>query len=578
MPYEPWVLCNFVMIMNLQNHLQKYNSSVLFSLLISLLFAGGICIISQLTPLLVDDWIYRWGSGKSFEEFWTCSGPRIESFRDALQSCLDHYCHTNGRLTDKFFLLFSLYLPAWLSKAICAGSMWIGLLFMLRWTTPKLNLPYPLCTAAVCWFMLIFLPWEDSMMSLACFCNYLLPMGFCMPVIQWFISGKKVCAGGAVLAFLAGTMHESIGLAMLLGMGVLLLRHRFRLSAGQWLTGLCFLAGVLVLMLAPGTFVRIDCAPTHAVGLYWIMGTLTMLPLMFIAALLTVIALCSKKHRSAITAAGATDRMLMLSATALGSVVVAFLSVHRGRALWYGDLLFIPYIFLCVNLLWPKLLKRKSILALLLTAALCGIFTWCAVTQIKFSREARQLAEPDSSQWADVADYSQLSPWQFGLTTPVLAECAYTHISQRFYLRHQHPKYFFAPFPTRFKNIPYTEWDTLPGQSGLYGHFPLYFVPDFKPDPDREQWSATATYDIEHAPLTLYNWPLKLRGIKKLEAAMIADIYRIPRGEMPAEEQQHYADPLTGVVPDTLTFFYLFQLPRPMRGAPAIGRQDVNSH
>lgn len=558
--------------MKISESLYATNGAERFTLLISLLFAAGIAAVSICTQPLIDDWIYKWSSGADFYDFWHCKGPEVNGFTDALRSCWHHYCHSNGRLTDKLLIIFSLFFPAWMAKGICVGSMWTGLVGLLRMTTPGGRLPSPLTTALICWTILFFFPWNDYITTLSCCCNYLLPLGFCIPVIQWFTAAGKGTPAQCLVSFLAGMMHESIGLGILAGMGTLLLLRRFRLTGGQWRISLWFLAGLLILMLAPGTFVRMNDANTGALNMYWISGTITMIPLILTGMALSCLYFM-KSCRKKVADAGGRDTLIMLGMTALGSLAVAFLSLSRGRAFWFADFVGTGYIFLTLNLLKPGLLARGKSIAAILTVLMCAELTWCAFTQHKYAVAAEKLTRPGATQWMDVTDYTQLNPWQLGLTIPPMPDIGYAHVSQRYYFQRVHPKYFYAPLPEEFRGQPYTQWDTLPMQPGLYGRYPFFYVPDYVPGKDREHSEAIVSFDVEHAPLSPCNWLLKLRGVKRRDVAINADILRMPLSEMPAAERHHFANPATGRTPDTLTFFYLFKVPRPLQYAPVLGRR-----
>ncbi len=543
------------------------------SILILVLAMFGLLTVSLCVQPLVDDWIYMSSSGRTFDEFWTCAGAPVNSLAEALKSCGYHYLHSNGRLTDKLLILFSTEFPARIGRILCVSSFGIGLLYLLLLCGGRDALRASGLTAVLLWLIMVLLPWQHYILSMACEFNYLLPCGLCLPVMFWFLRSSRVRPHMCLVAIGAGMMHESFSLGILAGMGAVLAYERFRLSRAQWTIGLFFLGGTLVMMLAPGTFVRMDNAPTEQLTFSWVSHTLlTSAPFMLCA--LTSLAALAYRLLTRKSLRLHMPTLLMLAIGALGSLAIGFMALQRGRAYWFGDMLMIALTLMLLRSMLPCIMRPHRIAGGVLGALLILWFAWGAVVQYRYNREAASLEEAVARSggcdiiWVDSEHEEQVNPWLLRIPQAPVNVFFYNLKALNFHYHGGLKENMCLPLPTRFRGKHFSEWDSLPGGAGVYGSYPVFYVPSLASMQGEEEWSPLVTFDVGAAALGPTNLMQKLRGVQEENCRFASPILRLPSRRFSGPNRALFADPTTGIVPDTLYFIYPQERPRRLYGAP----------
>lgn len=429
--------------------------------------------------------------------------------------------------------------------------------------------------AASLWLIFIILPWEHYILSLACGFNYLLPLAAGMPFMLWMLRGDHAGAGRCAVAFMAGWMHEGFSLGMLVGICVLLSIRRGHFGHNRWLLCTFFMAGTLVLMLAPGTFVRMDNAHTAGMSLQWLSHTLLTMPVTWCVALAAGIAIASRLiHRGGKQWQNDTTSLIFITITGIAAIIPTMLALERGRGTWFGVLLLIAASLQLVRGACPQVMRPHRIAGAILGTMLVAWLLWSASTQYAYARQADRMtaamaAEPASAlTWADVGSYLTRNPWQLRMTQPALCDYFYNMKAMGHHFHGGDINDYRTVLPARFRGKHYTHWDSLPGGTGVYGVFPVYYVPRLKNVWKVWRWHAIFSFDIGSAPLSPQNLWLKLQGTKYFNTYYSPPIMRVPRRRVSARDTACFTDPATGMMPDTLYFIYIEHIPRKLYNAP----------
>lgn len=512
----------------------------------------------------IDDWIYMFGSGSNFYEFWHCTGEPIRTASQAWESTVYHYMTSNGRLADKL-LIFTNLMPMWVCK------LGIGLAWgVATWALARLSLGpgwarRPLGTALLLWAIFLVCVWDHFFVSSAVGLNYVVSAALVLPVVILFLGGGKSDGPAAkaaiiLLAFAAGFMHEGYSLPVLGAMGVYWLMHR-RLTARQWLVSLPFIAGTAVLMAAPGTGVRMDDAGWGIFSWYFTSHILYIMPALWLLGAAGV-ALLIFRFKKGARSGGA---LFFVVAGFLG-VLVGLIAQVTERAYWFPSWLLVIAVF---RMLTPYVPHRSGMMGriagLALGAALTGWLCWAAALQHRYTRETdmverRVRATASPLLFADVSNFMQTPPALMALPHPVMSRVYFNMVAIRLALFDDK-----APIgkgivilPRRLEGVPASQWPRL-GENA-YGVFPFYYIKGMNP---AELPGATwVEFDLEGAPLTVWNASSLLRGRTRIGIPVNQCHTWIDPKILPPAQRAQFADPATGEVPDTLTFIYLSPLPR----------------
>lgn len=564
---------NLPFLLNFALMKRVFSNPVAESWLILAVVVAGCLALSLCAQPLVDDWIYMTASGRTFDEFWSCSGEPARSFADVLRNCWYHYLHTNGRLTDKLFIIASTSLPLMLARIFCLLMFGIGLCALLRLAGGRKVMSSSGFVAVFIALCLLLPPWEHYMISLACEFNYMVPMGLCFPVMLWMVEMPRLRWWMCVTAFLGGWTHESFSLAVCAAMGMLFLLDRFRLSRGRAVLAGCYLAGTLTLMLAPSTLMRIHDAPTQCVYPGWVVHSLATMPslLIFAGVLLAAGVARVVRHRSEVFP---WRRLLFLAAAAGVGITIGILTMERGRAFWFSDLVLVACTMLVLRAAWPSVMLPHRLFGMILGLAMASWLVWLSVTQYAYAREAETLSDSLEASpgtgiiWADVHACPDADPWELHMTQTPVNESFYNLVAMNCHYAGGKVSGQTVVLPTRFRGRHYTEWDSLPGGYGAYGSFPVYYVPRLSGGKQSPSPARVFVFSMERSPLAPANLSHKMRGVRSLRLVYSPPVIEVPSSRLRPGEAAAFRDPLSGATPDTLRFFYLERLPRPARYCP----------
>lgn len=234
-----------------------------------------------------DDYIYSfvWEEGQRFYGPLPEAARRIESWQDYFSSLWAHYLSHSGRLVNFIPVFFFL----WHGKEyfnIFNAFLVVVMLVEIYWISNRGKVDLDFSPSKLCW--ILFMLWglsvgfSDIFLWLTGFCNYIWPsvllLGFMLPYIRgWYaknndINIEKISEYGFflfILGILAGWTTENTGCWVILLLAAMLWkRHRNGQLIASWeVWGIAgFIAGYILLMAAPGNFVRLS--EDAALGIY----------------------------------------------------------------------------------------------------------------------------------------------------------------------------------------------------------------------------------------------------------------------------------------------------------------------
>jgi len=212
-------------------------------------------VISAMTVISFDDIIFNTIYGRytyGLEEF-----PGISKWFDFIVS---HYNHTNGRSLDKLMPVYVM-LPDWM-MGLCQMAVTLltfiygGLIAFGRALFHNNRGCILLCSAFI-----LLLPWYNTGMMQGCmFINYQLTLALALMFAYYFIHPPRQTVISyfllAMLAFTAGSSHESFAFLILPGLMVI---QCFRPSAKPttWVMTVFFILGCCFILRSPGFWNRV---------------------------------------------------------------------------------------------------------------------------------------------------------------------------------------------------------------------------------------------------------------------------------------------------------------------------------
>lgn len=442
----------------------------------AILWVGVMTYLWQYNAVpMYDDISYSRMVAGGPKSFWEGEGKLIETWGEVGESVANHYKYINGRLTNT--LMFATILtPRWVSSGLLAVLVMLmlwGLVVAAEQASGRR------LSAAIVWAaafgMWWWLPWEDNMISLDYALNYVTPSATALIYGMAFLSGKlgrnaPLFWLGALAGVITGWLHEGFSLPLLGGAFILLVISRENRRSRLWLW-LWLLAGAMICILAPSTFIRL-AEQTETKGyIGGLMAAVRNLKPLFIpaaiCAALTLLALIRLNNRNLREIFN--QKILFWVLTGAGSVAMAIVLQGTGRMLWLAMLCMLVYTLAFIGCLW-KIGEKTGIAGAILIAALSIVWTVffvkverkIAATQRDFIQSLHE--SRNGIVYVDLYPAEEIPWWTAGLLhqffpTTVLWNIAYD------YSLHQMP----LVLPTAYEGLPFEEWPKVAGNNPFRG-------------------------------------------------------------------------------------------------------------
>lgn len=227
------------------------------------------------------------------------SYQRITGLKEICESQMNQYFFTNGRFVCHFFVqMFCALTPKWVF-ALCNAMVLFALLMEVfhicnkseQFWTKSIGL------GSLVWLITFYLPFDPPLQL-----NYIWSAAVNLAVIIIFFKNIQPCfstlIGIGLLAFIAGEWNESFSMPIALSLLIYAIKQRFHVIPVQWVIGIAYAIGTLVLCLAPGNFLRYNTINQGGSSIIAVIAHIY-IPMLLPTALLIIIA-CHRwiKHRA----------------------------------------------------------------------------------------------------------------------------------------------------------------------------------------------------------------------------------------------------------------------------------------
>lgn len=219
----------------------------------------------------------------------------VMSIGDVWDSQIDHYFTTNGRFTVHFLVQLFCGLVGKTAFAVCNALVWVILLFLLVricGVGGYIRSGFYWLVAISLWILFVKLPVDPPFQI-----NYVwVAAATCGWLLMFFskTESKVRMVLVFVLSILCGQMHEGFSIPLSAGVLAFACRKRFRLTRIQLVSGIAYGIGALLVIFAPGNFVRLSMtADNHDIS---IMHFVAMsMPVYIILIFLFIVKYCSER-------------------------------------------------------------------------------------------------------------------------------------------------------------------------------------------------------------------------------------------------------------------------------------------
>ncbi len=227
-----------------------------------------VLVFNIITPLAYDDFSYRnvWGENRE-----------VKSLTDVITSQYNHWKTWGGRSVAHFIAQIFLALPSKMYFNICNSLMYMLLIYLIGKLSFRKHLPRAIDYVFIFFLSWIaFAEWGSVFLWLIGSCNYLWTTVFAISYVYFFLYMSKTevrwiksfrCLGFFILGILAGWSNENTGASLVFfSICAILWCHFVKkeiISIESYFGTIGTLTGFLLMILAPGNYVRLDGVSLH---------------------------------------------------------------------------------------------------------------------------------------------------------------------------------------------------------------------------------------------------------------------------------------------------------------------------
>lgn len=303
---------------------------------LALLMAALYSILSLITPLYLDDWIFR---GNWRDDI--AGGHEVFSF----SYWWDFFQYTrgydNGRIANMLDPIFTMFSP-WKELFPYINGILVALTAVLL---VKLSVPCSkrnsVALLVVAWaLMIIGLPWRDTLFVRDYSLNYIWSGAITLFFLYIVRKGERegwgrgLFALSILLAFLAGGWHEGFAVPTLCGIALLIVIRKFRFSNTFYIIITVYLFSAFLFMLSPGMIGRIKSSLGDSVPLLIYRHFF----IIFLPALLIIFNAFSKIGREILVRAFKSDLFITGVGVLISGLFIAVMASRTPRSFYWPDM------------------------------------------------------------------------------------------------------------------------------------------------------------------------------------------------------------------------------------------------
>lgn len=183
----------------------------------------------------------------------------IQNINDIWHSQLNHYMAWNGRFIVHFIIQFFCGIAGKTTFSICNAIMWILLIQNMSKFSDSRNNQHPeiISSTILCIFLFSSLPFDPAYDINYVWVSYVIVLW-----MRLFFHNKKsnltTLIGVGLLSIIAGQLHEGFSIPICATLIFWLIKNHGKHSKRQYIMGICFAIGSIILIVAPGNFIRLQ--------------------------------------------------------------------------------------------------------------------------------------------------------------------------------------------------------------------------------------------------------------------------------------------------------------------------------
>lgn len=410
--------------------------------------------------------------------FWYSEGPLITSFSEACEAVPHHFSVGSSRLPNIIQVFFNVFPP--LLVDIMHGLMIAILMLMVVISIGGKEALRTLGMVGVsilaAW---VILPWYDHMLASVFLLNYVWVSVASLLFIRLFYSDdslpKKQKYWQWIVALILGLSHEGFSFPIIAGALLVILIDKTDRLRRLLLTALVAI-GAIALFLTPGMQMRLDTQmPPMTLSSIKRIISLTLTQLLPVYILIVATACAVYRHGWRYVVRFYRDNALYVG-TMVACYVIAISSAQVKRGLWFVELL---GIILTLKLLFEAFswwrrnnVAVGAIAGLLTIISIGGVAVW----QTKFTKEIKEVCRQVKESGRSVAYLDLINPgdapwWTFNVPKSITCMSGNSAYNRHCGFANN---YNILILPSRYKNVPVSQWDKIEGSAGAMGQFPFY--------------------------------------------------------------------------------------------------------
>ena len=410
--------------------------------------------------------------------FWYSEGPMITSFSEACEAVPHHFSVGSSRLPNLIQVFFNVFSP--LLVDVLHGMMIATLILMtvisIGGQKALRSIGLVGVSALAVWVML---PWYDHMLASVFLLNYVWVSVVSLLFICLFYSNDwlkhKWKFVQWVVALIVGLSHEAFSFPIIAGAIMVIMIDKKDRRRRLLLASLVAI-GAISLFLTPGMSMRLQTQmPPMTLSVIENVVKLSLPQLLPVYLLIVATIIVACKHGWRFVVKYYRDNMMYVVVMAAG-YAIAIASGQIKRGLWFVELVGIIMtlkILVCAYSWWRRQNVVMGIVAGLLTIiSIGGVAVW----QSKFTKEIKEVCRQVAATGKAVAYLDLINPGDAPWWTFNAAQSITSMSGNSAYYRHcgLAGNDNILILPSRYKNVPVSQWDKIAGNVEAMGQYPFY--------------------------------------------------------------------------------------------------------